>query len=87
MGVCRNNYRPQGNVFTPVCHSIYRGEGSAQPPLDAEPPDAEPPPPMYTPLPPGCKPLHRYGQQAGGMHPTGMHTCIEFSFVRSFMKK
>ena len=53
MGVCRNNYRPQGNVFTPVCHSVYRGEGSAQPPLDAEPPDSEPPPPpMYTPPPP-----------------------------------
>ena len=30
----------QGNVFTLVCHSVHRGEGSAQlpPPLDAEPP-------------------------------------------------
>ena len=29
----------QGNVFTPVCHSVHRGRGSAQPPaLDADPP-------------------------------------------------
>ena len=47
----------QGNVFTPVCHSVHWGGGSAIPP-------SRQPPPAQCML--GC------GQQAGGMHPTGM---------------
>ena len=33
----------QGNVFTSVCHSVYREGGSAQPPGCKSPVDAEPP--------------------------------------------
>ena len=34
-------------------------------------------PPEQTP-PPGAVHVSRYGQQAGGTHPTGMHTCHTF---------
>ena len=111
----------QGNVFTPVCHSVHRGEGSLptplppmQTPLDADPPrlgrpllgcrppwgwedsplELGNPPGCRFPLPglgspPGCRPLPvlgrppsspRYSQQAGGTHPTGMHTCFFVPF-------
>ena len=55
------------------------------PPLDAPPVDAPPPPPADAIPPPpsssGCTPPPCQkidGQQAVGMHPTGMHTCIIF---------
>ena len=35
-------------------------------PPEADPPGADTPPTMHA---------GRYGQQAGGTHPTGMHTC------------
>ena len=55
----------QGNVLTPVCHSVHGGRGSGQPPPSvgrlggywADPPDADPPrcrPPRCRP--PGCRP-------------------------------
>ena len=53
----------QGNIFTPVCHSVHKGGSTGQvPPRDQVHPRA----------------VHagRYGQQAGGTHPTGMHSCL-----------
>ena len=44
----------------------------------ADPLDADPLPPGLgrLPSPDGDPRPHRYGQQAGGTHPTGMHTCF-----------
>ena len=58
----------QGNVFTPVCHSVHRGEWQT-PPWEQTPSGSRHPP--YA--------VHagRYGQQSGGMHPTGMHSCCD----------
>ena len=52
----------QGNIFAPVCHSVHRGGAWAGTP-----------PGKYSPR----QVVHagRYGQQAGGTHPTGMHSC------------
>ena len=71
--------------------------GWADPPkVGQTPPDADPlglgryPPRMQTlrvgQTPPGCRPpgvgqIPRYGQQAGGTHPTGMYTCKFYSFT------
>ena len=72
------NYRPQrscgqGNIFTPVCHSVYRGRGSVSvhagiPPWEQTPPEqkctpppAPPPPGADTPseqTPPGSRHPH-----------------------------
>ena len=45
----------------------------SRPPLEHTPPGADTPPEQ---APPPCA-VHagRYGQQAGDMHPTGMHSC------------
>ena len=64
----------QGYVFTHVCDSVHRG-GSAS--VHAGIPTHPPAPPGKETLPPTGRPLcavhaGRYGQQAGGMHPTGM---------------
>ena len=67
-----NYYRPQrscgqGNIFTPVCHSVHRGGMS-----EADPPGRHTPPPpsRHTPLragtpPIGTPPLGRYTPPAG----------------------
>ena len=61
----------QGYIFTGVCDSVHMG-GSAS--VHAGIP---PPPPLGpgTP-PPGAEHTGRYGQRAGGMHPTGMQSCF-----------
>ena len=68
----------QGNIFTRVCHSVHRGEhaGSMHGCWGA------------CVVAEGCAWLWgdasdttRYGQWAGGTHPTGMHSC---SFYRRF---
>ena len=52
------HYRPQrscgqGNIFTPVCHSVHRGGALPQCMLGYQhPPDHTPPPPEQTPPPP-----------------------------------
>ena len=80
----------QGNVFTPVCHSVHRKWGVSapwhagiHPPLGQQtPPFLDVHPSRQTP-PPNTT---GYGQQADGMHPTGMHTCcclFYFSFFLS----
>ena len=71
-------YRPQrscgqGNIFTPVCHSVQRGGGGLpQCMLGYHPPGADTPP---GPDPPG-KQTPAYGLRAAGTHPTGMHSCL-----------
>ena len=77
----------QGNVFTPVCHSVHRGSG--RPPQEQTPrlaadtlPGADTPlgadtlPGADPPQPPRAVHAGRYGQQVDGTHPTGMHTCL-----------
>ena len=62
-----NIYRPQRSwgkvIFSQVCvkNSVHM-EGGCPPPGADTPPRA-----VYA---------GRYGQQAGGTHPTGMHTCL-----------
>ena len=71
-------YRPQrscgqGNIFTPVCHSVHRGGL----------PGRTPPARENLPLPGRTHPRTRpprkqtaaYDQQAASTHPTGMHSC------------
>ena len=73
-----HHYRPQrswGKVifFTGVCDSIHR-EGSAS--VHAGIPHLPPgPAPPTDQAPPGTEHAGRYGQRAGGMHPTGMQSC------------
>ena len=62
---------------------LSTGEGStwAGTPLD----QVHPLRTRYTPLGPGTPPtgaVHagRYGQQAGGTHPTGMHSCVNIMY-------
>ena len=81
-------YRPQtklreGNVFTPVCQSFCsKGEGACvtcMPPGHTRP---QPPGHASHPTPQPCLPppadTTRYGQWAGGTHPTGMQSCLFF---------
>ena len=60
-----NYYRSQKKfakvVFTRVCHPVHGGMSAL---LHAGIP------------PPGAVYAGRYGQQAGGTHPTGMHSCL-----------
>ena len=61
----------QGNVFTPVCHSVHGWGGSATPPAGRHP-RADNPRPLGRHPPAQC--MLEYGQQTGGTHPTGMHS-------------
>ena len=45
------------------------------------------PPPNTRQTPPGTVHAGRYGQQAGGTHPTGMQSCINVKFFWNFTKK
>ena len=62
----------QGNVFTPVCHSVHRGD---LPHPRADTPSCSDTPPGQTPprQTPPAQCMLGYGQQAGGTHRTGMH--------------
>ena len=69
----------QGNIFTPVCHSVHRGGfclsarwDTTFPTLEQTPPPRDQTPPEQTP--PG-KQTPAYGLRAAGTHPTGMHSC------------
>ena len=85
------NVVAQGNIFTRVCHSVHLEGLSGRHPLGRHPVDRRPswedtpwprqtPPPGQTPLP-GQTPPGRHPQGmatvADGMHPTGMHSCLE----------
>ena len=56
----------QGNVFTPVCHSVHGGRAGLHPGgrVSAF---------WGVGVGVGHTPLMGYGQRAGGTHPTGMH--------------
>ena len=92
-----DHYHPQtklrqGNVFTPVCDSAHRGrgrEGVWPTTLDAEPPGLGRSPRCrpslgWSDIPP--RSTTGYDQQAGGTHPTGMHTCFYIFLVASEAK-
>ena len=62
----------QGYVFTRVCDYVHKGVSASvhawiQPPWEQTPPS-------------GAVHAGRYGQQAGGTHPTGMHTCSFYGY-------
>ena len=63
-----------GQTSPPRCRAPQGCPPDADPQGWADPPDADPPRLGRTPPP-------RYGQQAGGTHPTGMHTCWTWSFL------
>ena len=75
----------QGNVFAPVCYSVRRGVCVADtlvgrhPWVDIPPSETDTlrqtPPPRQTPLPP------KTVTEAGGTHPTGMHSCYNLVIV------
>ena len=83
----------QGNVFTPVCHSVPRDVWPEQTtPWADTPPGRHPfplrrhPPGQTPPWPdtpqadtPSVQCMLRYGQQAGGTHPTGMQSCFSLN--------
>ena len=46
----------EGNVFTPVCHSVHSGG-------------------VYPSIQWGLHPPKQMATEAGGTHPTGMHSC------------
>ena len=105
----------QGNIFTPVCHSVHRGwsasvhagiphppppgpgptppsprsrpPGTRHPPRNQAAPLGPGPPPRdqathrSRPCPPGAKHAGKYGQRAGGTHPTGMQSCCSNVFI------
>ena len=57
-----------------VSHSVHRGGVPGQ--VHPHPPWAGTPPRQVHP--PEAVHAGRYGQQAGGTHPTGMHSCFHF---------
>ena len=68
----------QGYVFTPLSVILFTGGVCLSACWDIHPPPgADPPPSRHSP-----RAVHagRYGQQAGGTHPTGMHTCWHNAF-------
>ena len=75
---------PPGTRHTPQDHAHSPGPGT--PPGQGTPPDQVPLRTRHTPWdqapplgpdPPCAVHAGRYGQQAGGMHPTGMQSCCE----------
>ena len=71
----------QDNIFTGVCDSVHRG-GLPQCMLGYHPLRDQAPPP-----PPRAEHIGRYGQRAGGMHPTGMQSCSEIVSAKSSYKE
>ena len=83
----------EGYVFTPVCQRFcsqgvcllqcmlgYTPHQSRHSPSGANTPRADTQPMSIHP-PPCAVHAGRYGQQAGGTHPTGMHTCLRYIFT------
>ena len=79
MNVC---YRPkrsfgQGNIFTPVCHSVHRGEYLTRyppPRTRYTPPDQEPPRDQVHPTPPQTRYPPGSGTPPDQVHPPGPGT-------------
>ena len=83
----------QGYIFTGVCDSVHRGVCLSAcwdtTPPGAGPPDQAPPleqapsqtrNPLDQAAPPSTEHAGRYGQRAGGTHPTGMQSCFGEDF-------
>ena len=66
----------QGYVFTGVCDYVHRGSVYLTPPSGDTHHSRHPPPP-----PPTANNSGRYGQCAGGTHPTGMQSCYIFFYL------
>ena len=70
----------EGYVFTPVCQSFCSQGGSIwagnPPPRTRHTPQDQIHP--WDQVHPPAVHAGRYGQQAGGTHPTGMHSCSDF---------
>ena len=77
----------QGYVFTDVCDSVHGG-GTVHAGIPLPRDQAHPPgtrhnnpgpgtPPHQDQVPPGTEHAGRYGQRAGGTHPTGMQSCLK----------
>ena len=67
--IARKRSLGQGNIFMGVCQEFYsQGAGSAS--VHAGIPHT----------PPGAKHAGRYGQRAGGTHPTGMQSCFHSNY-------
>ena len=62
----------QGNIFSSMCQEFCSQGGLPQYMLGYHP--------WCRQLPPGAVHAGRYDQQAGGMHPTGMQSCVEYNF-------
>ena len=78
----------QGNVFTPVYHSVHRGGWLPSMHHRSHDRGEEGQPPRGSPFRGVCiqgvgqtLPMGYYGIQAGGTHPTGMHYCLTFLLV------
>ena len=61
----------QGYVFICVCDSVHKGGGLPQCMLGYPSTREQTPQSSH----PGAVHAGRYGQKAGGTHPTGMHSC------------
>ena len=71
-------YRPkrsfgQGNIFTPVCHSVHRGGGVGIPACLAGQSRRGVGLQFFGG---GVSKTPEYGQRSAGTHPTGMHSCV-----------
>ena len=87
----------EGYVFTPVCHSVHRGVSASVHAGIPHPPGSRPSMARQSPLarqthpgkadPPCAVHAGRYGQQAGGMHPTGMQSCFCLPSVQKIVWK
>ena len=85
----------QGNVFTPVCHSVHRGcitacTGADTRLLGRHIPEYTGPPPPWADIsqhalgqtaPPARHHLGQTATAADGTHPTGMHSCFHLNLT------
>ena len=62
-------------LLTEGSASVHAGIPPSSPPQEQTPPGSPPPPP------PREQRMLGYGQHAGGMHPTGMQSCIGDAMV------
>ena len=74
---------PHRGVSAPLPAGIHPPDQRQTPPGADTPPGPEADTPLGPDTPPAVHAV-RYGQQAGGTHPTGMHTCFKIFNSYSF---